>query len=328
MPHKIVILGAGAIGSLFGGKLAQKYDVFLISRREAHIAAINAEGLRLSGITEAKVQPRAAVPSVSELLEVGYVKPRDPKLLILTVKSYDTAAALQDALPILDENSILLSLQNGLDNIPKIMETVECRGAGRHCSILSKPIVLAGTTSHGATYIAPGHVRHAGLGKTVIGAVWGEGAAAAAHRVAEMFNSVGIETEFVHDVDRTLWEKAIINAAINPLTAILRVPNGYLLKHAQLQALLCAICEEAVRVAAAAATINFDAGEIVAKVQEVAKLTAENKSSMLQDLQRGKPTEIASINGMIVSLGEKHGVETPLNSMLVTLLKALEQRAK
>jgi 2-dehydropantoate 2-reductase len=198
-----------------------------------------------------------------------------------------------------------------LDNEIKIAEVV------------GKNRTLGGVISHGITYVGPGHVHHAGIGETIIGEMDGQ----ETDRIKEIANaltSVGIETKISRNIGSEIWAKGIINAAINPLTALTRLTNGYLLKIPSLTKLLEETCAECLKVAEAA-KIDLLGCDVIEKTKNVAKLTGDNRSSMLQDIDRGKRTEIESINGAIVEVGKEHSIATPINSSLVALVKGIEK---
>jgi 2-dehydropantoate 2-reductase len=133
-----------------------------------------------------------------------------------------------------------------------------------------------------------------------------------------------MKTEISNNIFGEIWAKGIVNAGINPLTASLRVPNGHLLEHEHLTSLLEETCVESIKVAMAA-EVKLPNIDLIEKTKNVANLTAKNKSSMLQDVERKRKTEIDSINGVIVRTGEEHDVPTPINSSLVRVIKGIEK---
>jgi 2-dehydropantoate 2-reductase len=314
----IVIFGAGAIGSFIGGLLSLKYDITLIGRKY-HIDVVNINGLEITGKTELICRPKG-ITNIAEL-------DTTPDLIILTVKSYDTLTAITQITSALNlnEDTGILSLQNGLDNLETIRNVLHTHGI--QCRI------LGGTTCHGVTFIEPGHIYHAGVGETIIGEMATTTPTATTttiiqdslyvQKIREMFDSVGIETTITDDIKSELWAKAIVNASINPLTAITGLNNKYILELAELRDAMEKTCREAVKVANAIGC-NFDPEKLIARTKNVITQTGENKSSMLQDLEKGKRTEIDSISGVIVKTGEKYSIPTPLNSTLYALVKGIE----
>lgn len=293
-------MGAGAIGSLLGGRLADDHEVTLVGRR-AHVEAIRERGLELTGHTHRTVD-------VDAVVDAKGLEPAD--VVLLTVKSYQTATALDDVEPAVGPDTFVATLQNGLGNVEQVARRVgEARAIG-------------GTTSHGCTFLGPGRVEHAGVGGTVLGPV-DPPDRPAHHQLAEALTEAGIETEVVRDVRPRLWAKAAVNAAINPLTAVAGLPNGALLEVDELETLLEATAREVEGVARAAG-IEVDEGDWVAEAREVAHRTADNRSSMLQDVERGRRTEIDAICGRVAEAAERHGVEAPRNATLHALVKGIE----
>jgi len=295
---RIAFFGAGAIGSLFGGLLSKDHDVLLVGRKP-HIEAIQARGLEVEGLTRAIFEPKASTT----------MKGFDPELVMVTVKAYDTEAAAKHIGKHVGKSAFIMSLQNGLDNLEKL-------------TIVSGDRLLAGLTSHGVTFQDFGRIKHAGNGDTVVGDVTG-GYPDMAAEVARMITDAGIVTRVAQDIRYEVWLKAAVNAAINPATAITGLKNGSLLVQKGLTRLVEDAANETALVALARGVI-MDPKMAIEKAREVAALTADNKSSMLQDVERCKRTEIESICGAIVRYGEMGGVETPVNRGLLTLVKAIE----
>lgn len=294
---KVVVFGAGSLGSLVGGLLTRRHDVALVGR-QPHIQAIEESGLVIAGMVEAVVVPHA-VESVRGLQEADMV--------IITVKSYDTSAALEAVRPLVKEGTLVVSLQNGLNNA----ELIAMAYPGK---------AVIGVTSLGATKSGPGRVFYAGEGDTYFG-VW-KGDNSAAEKVAEVFNSIGLDSYATEDIMTELWAKTIINSAINPLTAIARCKNGRVLKDESLLEVSRMVCREGEKVAKAS---DVDLGDenMFDRLKLVLRRTSENKSSMLQDVERRKRTEIDEISGEIVRRGEAVGVDTPVNRALWLLVSSM-----
>lgn len=294
----IVIMGAGAIGSLFGGLLSKKNNVMLIGRT-SHVNAIRKNGLNI----EDKTQLNVKIPAEDSINKVTL----SPDLLILTVKSFDTRSAINQAMQIIDDDTIILSLQNGLDNIDIIKKVVDSKQ------------IITGTTTHGALFSRPGVIRHAGKGKTVLGELNGK-KTGRIKRIAGLFNEVGIETIVSENIIKEIWIKAIVNSSINPLTTFFQCKNGYLLENPILEKIVEKVCKESTNIAKANG-IDLSYQHTIQKTKEVIRSTSENHSSMLQSFKRGKKTEIDSINGKIVDIGRTHAIDTSMNEILVYLVK-------
>lgn len=294
---RILVFGAGAMGSFFGGMLSLRHEVTLLGRAD-HVQAIRAHGLRISGKTALIARPRTATRL-----------PRDarPELVLVATKAYDTASAMTQ-LKEFANSATFLTLQNGLDNTDVIART-----ASR---------VLAGTTAHGVTFVSPGNVRHAGVGDTVLGPWVGTDENDAIH-VRDVLADAGIPARVSADIRTELWAKVVVNASINPLAALAGVPNGRLVRDKKLLEVLERVAREAAAVARAEGA-RIDADEIVHRTVLVARRTASNRASMLQDLDRHRRTEIDAITGAIVTAGGRAKVDTPLNRALFALVKAKE----
>jgi 2-dehydropantoate 2-reductase len=303
---RVAVVGAGAMGCLYGGYLAEAgVDVSLVDIWREHVDAINAKGLHITGVSGDRVVHVPATTNPETVEEVD--------LVLLFVKSYDTRKAVRGSRPLIGCDTYVLTLQNGLGNLEAITKAV---GAGR---------VLGGTTSHGSTLVGPGEICHAGAGPTVIGAL-DRGSMSMAEKTVDTFNETGLQTRFSGDVRSEIWGKVLVNLGINALSALTGLRNGQLLEVPELRRLMRLAVEEGMRVAEAD---GVDLGPIdhVAHVYEVAEATGANRSSMLQDVDRRRRTEIDALNGAVVGLGEKLGVETPVNRALTALVKGLEHGA-
>jgi len=307
MRLRIVVIGAGAMGSLFGGHLhASGHDVTLVTSNVAHVTAVNRDGLEIrSSGSRLRVTPKAVLKPLSG-------DPAD--LLIMSVKAYKTAEAIRESRSLVGPETRLLTLQNGLDNAEMIAQTVG--EAGR---------ILAGATYEGAVLEAPGRVRHSGGGWTVL-SPWGPKGARAmdgARAVAALLTEAGLEAQAVPDAKSVIWCKVAVNAAINPVTALLGVENGAIAELPMLQPVMEAVIGETLSVARSEG-VELREG-LLEEVLRVARATARNRSSMLRDLDLARPTEIMSLNGAIARKGEKSGIPTPVNRTLTHLVRARER---
>lgn len=301
---KIAIIGAGALGSLFGGLLSQSgEEVWLYDPiSKEHIAKVNAAGLV---IEEEGQEKRIAVRGTTKIEEIG-----EAGLVALFVKAPYTEEAIKGALPAVGPSTRVLSLQNGI-GITDILE--------RH---VGQERLLRGVTAQGSTLLGPGRIRHAGRGSTWLGRVSEKGNGESLQEVIETFNRAGIETYIEQDIRRLVWRKLLINVGINALTAIFDVRNGALIADKDLNKIMRSAVYEAVEVAQGCG-LEFSPTEVIQEVEEVCHLTVENVSSMLQDVRKGNITEIDYINGAIVREGERNNIKTPLNRLLVRLIKEL-----
>jgi 2-dehydropantoate 2-reductase len=299
---KTTIVGAGAMGGLFGGLLAEAgEDVWLYDVWVEHVEAMTRSGLRIE--REGAVRS-VAVRAVSD---PSQIRPAD--LVMLFVKSTQTRAAALVARELAGPEGLFLTLQNGLGNADAIAEAVD------------PARVMAGTTAHGATLLGPGRIRHAGVGPTRVG-MWAGRDPSQARRVAAMLTAAGIETEAVEDVRAVVWDKLLVNVGINAITALTGVRNGQLMDLEATRDLVRAAVEEAAAVARAAGVTVRE--NTVEHVFQVARATAANRSSMGQDVDRRRPTEIDAINGAVVKEGRRLGIGASVNHTLAALVETLQ----
>ena len=303
---ELLIIGAGAMGGLFGALLAPHAAVSLLTTNQEHAAVMGGHGLTLVDLDGAT--RRVPVRVLTDPQDYG----RRADLVLVCTKTRATAQAAATARDLLAADGLALTLQNGLGNLEQLVAAV---GAQR---------AAAGVTSQAATLLAPGRVRHAGSGPTVLGIPPGREEAITA--VAGLFTRAGLETRISDDVDSLLWSKLIVNVGINALTALLRVPNGVLAQTPECDLLMARAVAEAVAVARAL-SIGLDGERQLERVREVCLRTADNRASMLQDILRGRATEIDAINGAVVACGRQAGVATPVNLLLTQLVQALEATA-
>ncbi len=305
---KIAVIGPGAVGCLLGVSFAQAgEDVHLADYRPERVALLREQGIRLQ-----------TPGGVSRLLPVPCWLPADVGpcgLVIMAVKAHQTAAAAQ-ALPLLlAPGGLALSLQNGLGNLEEMARVV---GPER---------LLAGITYLGVTRQAEGQILYAGQGEVIIGAP--PGSIVPAPEITEvvaLFQRAGFKCRSTPDIQTLLWDKLLINAGINSLTALLRVPNGALPDLPEAWSLAVAAAAE-VRAIARAEGINLER-DPEERLLMVCRATAKNRSSMLQDVLAGRPTEIDSLNGQVAARGQSLGVPTPVNDLLTRLIRALDASAQ
>ena len=295
-------MGAGAIGSLFGGLLAEGGNDVALIARESHVKAIKQDGLTIEGASGKHVVKVKAVTSPSQLKEAF-------DLILLTVKAYDTRQAVIEAQALMGNNSVLLCLQNGLG----MEETAS--------EIVGRDRVLRGVTINGALLKEPGLVMHSGKGETIIGEL-NRKITERAQKIVEAFSKASLPTRATNNIEGTTWTKILINAGINPFGALTGMKNGELIMIPELKELMVETVIEGTNVAKKI-DVKLE-GDPVSLMIKTAEMTAQNKNSMLQDIEKGKRTEIDFINGAISNLGKRTGVKTPLNTLLTHLVKGLE----
>jgi len=293
----ILIFGSGAIGSLFGALLSENSNVILYGRRD-HIEAIKKKGLNIKGKTIFNKKLNAFYNTKN--IE------RNIDLIILTVKSYDTNISLKIIENIINKKTIIMTIQNGLDNIEKINKQFKNNK------------IIAGITTHGSIFDKPGQIIHTGIGETVLGELDGK-ISDTLKRIVKLFNNSGINTKYTNNIKKEIWIKTIINSSINPLTTIFKCKNGYLNENPILYNIVKKICIESVDIANTEG-LNLKYNDILNKTNKVIKSTSENYSSMLQSYKKNKKTEINSINGKIIQIGKKHNIDTTINEILALLI--------
>ena len=306
---KIAVLGAGAMGSLYGAKLSAngKNEVHLIDVWKEHIDAVNSNGLQMEEGDDVLLYENLKGHISSE--ETGVCD-----LVIVFVKSTVTKTAVESNAAVFGPNTVALTLQNGLGNIEQISSVI---GAER---------VIAGTTAHGATMLSPGKIRHAGKGKTIIGELGGH-ESDRIRKMAAVLEDAGMETVISGNVLGLVWDKLLVNVGINALTGITKLYNGQLLDYPEIEELLEKAVSEGVAVAwAKGIRLGFD--DPVAHTKDLCRATAANKSSMLQDILNDRQTEIEMMNGAIVREGKALGIETPVNLALTNLITYLSRKKK
>lgn len=298
MKENILVIGTGALSTLFAARLSEAgHHVSMLGTWKDGIQALNQNGARVSELDgkERAFQVRATD-------DPGDV--HDVRHAIVLVKSWQTKRVAEKLKGILAPDGMVLTLQNGLGNRETLARDL---GAGR---------VALGVTTTGATLLGPGLVKVGGEGIISLEQNQALGPLEAALR------SSNFNLQIVRDAKSLVWGKLIINAAINPLTALLQVPNGELLSHPLARKAMSALAREAAEVAKAE-KVNLPFSNPIEAVEEVARKTAKNLSSMFQDVQRGAPTEIDAICGAVTRRGEAHGIETPYNRSCWQLVKAM-----
>ncbi|MFH1281990.1 MAG: 2-dehydropantoate 2-reductase [Candidatus Omnitrophota bacterium] len=300
---KIVVVGPGAMGCLFAAFLTKsKEEIWLLAKNKENAAKINDSVISVEGISgswQAKVKTTANIQDIA-----------GAQLFIICVKSFHTKRAIEQIKPLLEQDTKILTLQNGIGNI----ETI--------CEIAGEEKVIGAVTSEGATLIDTGKIRHAGRGETIIGSVDGK-TPVQLRTIREIFNKVGFETKMSRDIKSLIWSKLIISVGINALSAITCLPNGKLIEYEGTKRILRDAVSEAARIAKRK-RIKLIFDDPLAKVEAVCESTSNNLSSMLQDVLRKKRTEIDFINGVIVRLGQELGINVPTNRLLLDLVKTIE----
>lgn len=293
-----LIIGTGALASLFAARLTKAgHTITMLGTWKDGIDALQKDGVRL--VDSKGHETRYPVRATNNPNEcVG------TKCAIVLVKAWQTERVARQLKDCLADDGLVLTLQNGLGNREALIQSL---GLDR---------VSLGSTTTGATLLGPGLVKEGGEGSISVERNQALGPMEGALR------SAGFKVQVVDDAKSLIWGKLVINAAINPLTAILRVKNGELLERPFAHEVMKALARETAQVALAE-NISLPFDDPIAKAEEVAQKTAANTSSMLQDVLRGAPTEIDAICGEVVRTAEKHKIGAPVNWTCWQLVKAL-----
>lgn len=316
----IGILGAGSIGSLFGGYLANYHSndlqiEVIFFGRNPHIGIINKEGLRIyeNNTSELKINTIKAYTDYEEYKNSKSSESIKFDYVFLATKTYSTKVVLEQYISIIKSCKWFIILQNGIGNEELILKYVESRK------------IIRIITSHGAILKEPGKLYHTGTGFIFIGYVFQEDVERTGiNLIKVILDKVGLKCEISSNILKHTWEKALVNIGINAVAALTRLKNGDLIKDKNLKLLMRLAVEEGLEVAKQKGILN-DGTNYVKLMFSVAENTGENKNSMLQDILKGKPTEIDFINGKIVEYSKRLNIKTPVNNLLTILVKGLEK---
>ncbi len=295
-------MGAGAVGSFYGGLLARAGHTVVLIGRPGHVEAIQRDGLRMQWAD------RVEQVRLTATTEPGGAS--GSELVIITVKSPDSHEAARQLAPHLDPGTLVLSLQNGVDNAERLAQELARHGAATDVAVA--PVVV---------YVAvrlegPGHVRHLGGGQLVFGA------GSRADQLAELFGAVGSDVRIVPDIRCALWAKLVVNCVWNPLSAITGRSYGQLAAVDGVEGVMTDVVAECRAVAAAEGVAVPD--DLDDQVRSLPATMPHQLSSTQQDLEKGRPTEIEYLNGYVVRRGHARSVPTPVTGALAALVRALD----
>ncbi len=304
---KIAVLGAGAMGSIYGGHLSLNNQVYMIDKNPQLVDKINNDGLTLLENDREVVYHPTALTDSSTLDKVD--------LVILFVKSLFSRDALNENKNIIGDNTYVLTLQNGAGHEDIISEFVPMER------------IIIGTTEDNGAVLDTAYVRRGGKGKTNIGMPLSNGKADILNTVKECFDSCGFDTHIYDDIQRLIWDKLFTNVSLSVLTGILQVPMGYIAADKYAWCMTEELIKEAVDVAAALG-LSFDAAEIAERVKRTSQGSPDGRTSICTDLSKGRLTEVNTISCAVVRAGEKTGVNVPLHKFVVNLVHAMENKSK
>lgn len=302
---RIAVLGAGAMGALFGGYLSRQNDVLLVDVNRELVEKINRDGVRIEEPdgTVQVCRPKALVDTAGQA-------PVD--LIIIFVKAMYSRSALESNRRLIGPDTCLMTLQNGKGHEEKLLEFAD------------RTHVIIGTTQHNSAVGELGCVRHGGSGMTYIGCL--EGDVKRLQPIADAFNVSGLEAACNENVQKLIWDKLFTNVSASVLTAVLQVPLGYIAENPDAWDLCRQLIHEAVRVANREG-MSFDEEEKLREVQEVCVNSPLGITSICADIRAGRHTEVDTISGSVVQAGKSVGIPVPAHEVMVRLVHALEERA-
>lgn len=303
---KIAVLGAGAMGSIYGGHLSLYNDVYMIDRKQEIVEKINADGLKLFENDKDVVYRPEAMSDSKNLEEVD--------LVILFVKSLFSKAALEENRHIIGEHTYLMTLQNGAGHEDILSEFVP------------KERIIIGTTEGNGAVLDNAYVRRGGKGKTNIGMLVPD-KEGMLQKVKESFDLCGFDTHIYDNIQQLIWDKLFTNVSLSALTGVLQVPIGFIASDEYAWNMTVTLIKEALQVAKALG-LTFDENEVIEKVRATSINSPDGKTSIYADLKAGRRTEVNTISGAVVRAGEKTGVDVPTHRMIVNMVHAMEDRER
>lgn len=301
---RIAVIGAGAMGSFFGGHLSLHNEVLLVDVNKKQVDTINERGLMIYEPDGSHIfcRPSAAVNTKNMI-------PAD--LVILLVKSMFTRSALYSNGSLIGENTYLLSLQNGGGHEDTLLDFVD------------RDHVLLGTTQHACSMLGYGEVRHTGKGRTYIGSL--NGVTPQVEEIVRTLSNVGLETYAAQNIWKMVWDKLLVNASASVLTGILQVPLGFIAKNSDAWAMCCTLIREAAAVALTEG-LEFDVSRKMDEVRAVCEANPDGLTSIYMDIHEGMRTEVDAISGSVVRASRRNGVPAPTHEAMVDIVHALEAR--
>jgi 2-dehydropantoate 2-reductase len=302
----VAVMGAGAVGCYFGAMLARSGVPVKLIGRAPHVEAIAREGLLLDGL---RIHERIQIAATTSIAE-GV---RDAGLILFCVKTGSTESAAREMQPWLAPDATILSFQNGVDNSDRIHSAIQAH------AIPTAVYVAAEMTT-------PGSVTHTGRGDLIIGYRAGWPRRPALEPLAAMFEQAEVPCRISDNIAADLWTKMVMNCAYNALSALTRAQYGRMMKSEPVRDFGMRAVAETVAVARAEGVLLSEQAVVEAALRLAEKMTAAT-SSMAQDIARGRPTEIDSLNGYVARRGKALGIATPVSDVLVAMVKLLENSA-
>ncbi len=300
---KIVILGSGAMGSLYGGYLSEENDVYLVCRNDDTQDIINASGIRIIELdgSEKVFRPHA----VADPSSIGKAD-----LVILFVKSMDNRRSLAKAERLIGENTYLMTLQNGAGHDGVMADY--CR----------RDHIIIGTSQHNSSLISPGVISHGGSGMTSIGLL--EGDSSLLEGIASAFRHSGLECVVSSDITYEVWHKLFTNTAASTLTAVYGVPLGSIVSVRKINEKMRSLASEAVTVADAMG-LSFDKDTVIEEIERTALNAKDGYTSIYWDIKKGRKTEVDSISGEVLRKASELGIPVPVHEWVVKTIHEMER---
>lgn len=303
---KIAVLGAGAMGSIYGGHLSTNNDVYMIDKKAELVDKINADGLKLfENDTDVIYHPAALLSSEG----IGEVD-----LVIIFVKALYSRAALMENKGIIGDNTYVMTLQNGAGHEDIILEFVP------------KERIIIGTTEDNGAILGDGYVRRGGNGKTNIGMLV-EDSQHMLDKVKVCLDSCGFDTHIYDNIQQLIWDKLFTNVSLSVLTGVLQVPIGFIATDEYAWNMTVILIKEAMQVAKAMG-LEFNEEEMIERVRNTSLNSPEGRTSIYADLKAGRLTEVNTISGAVVKAGDRLGVPVPSHKMIVNMVHAMENKSK
>ena len=303
---KIAVLGAGAMGMLFGGYLSEHNDVLLVEIDEERRKRINRDGV----LVREKDGERHFFPkATADAKDFGTAD-----LVLVFVKAMFTLDALAANRCLIGKDTYLMTLQNGAGHEAKLLKFAD------------RSHIIIGSTQHNSSIIENGVVQHGGTGLTSIGLL--NGHSEILEPIAKNLTDCGLVCVTSNEVKKQIWTKLFTNTAASALTAVLQVPLGYLVENEDAHRLMRALCNEAVAVANAEGIAQFDPDEAFRCVERVCANAKNGYTSIYADIKAGRRTEVDTISGSVVEAAEQYGIAVPVHKTIVALIHALERKPK
>jgi 2-dehydropantoate 2-reductase len=303
---KIAVLGAGAMGALFGGYLSKRNDVWLVDVDAQRVKVINEKGITITEKDSEKVFTPEALTDTSDLDEMD--------LIIIFVKAMFTFEALSQNRHLIGKDTYVMTVQNGAGHETRLLQFAD------------EDHVLIGTTQHNSSIISNGHIHHGGGGKTTIGILGGK--STRVKHIADNFTASGFETVTSDNVKKQIWTKLFLNTAASSLTAILQVPLGFILDDPYACSMMERLAHEAVAVAYAEGFTQFDAEEVISDIKVVLANARDGYTSIYADLKKGGRTEVDTISGFVMEEAKRLGFPAPYHEFVVALIHAFEDKGQ